>query len=124
MRVVVYDYVTTARASDGSLVISYFPVPHDLVIDMSSLAGPAIVGWFDPTTGTWTQDPASSVPNTGLQVFTPPATLHADGSSDWVLVIGMPEPSRLAMLGAGTALLHWLARRRGLRGDPRSDHTG
>jgi hypothetical protein len=37
------DYVTTARASDGSLVISYFPVPHDLVIDTSSLAGPATV---------------------------------------------------------------------------------
>ena len=110
------DYVTTARASDGSLVISYFPVPHDLVINMSSLAGPATAGWFDPATGTWTQDPDSEVPNAGLRVFTPPATLHADGSSDWVLVIGMPEPIRLAMLGAGAALLQWLARRRRVAG--------
>ena len=113
------DYVTTARASDGSLVISYFPVPHDLVIDLSSLAGPAIAGWLDPTTGIWTLDPDSEVPNAGLRVFTPPATVHADGSSDWVLVIGMPEPIQLEMLGTGVALVQWLARRRRI-----TDHFG
>ena len=81
------DYVTTARVPDGSLVMAYFPVPHDLVVDMTRLAGPAKASWYDPTSGASTSDPASPVPNVGTHVFTPPAGTHSDGASDWVLVL-------------------------------------
>jgi hypothetical protein len=79
------DYVTTARVPDGSLVVSYFPAPHDLSIDMSMLSGVTTVIWYDPTTGASTAAPL--VANSGTHVFTPPSTVHADGSSDWVLVL-------------------------------------
>ena len=81
------DYVTTARVPDGSLVIAYFPVPHDLVIDMTTLSGAATASWYDPTTGAKSNDSASPVPNTGTHVFTPPGGTHSDGAADWVLVL-------------------------------------
>jgi hypothetical protein len=81
------DYVTTARTPDGALVMSYFPVPHDLTIDMTKLSGTASASWFDPTTGLHSPDPASPVANVGFHVFTPPASPHADGASDWVLIL-------------------------------------
>jgi uncharacterized protein DUF4038/collagenase-like protein with putative collagen-binding domain len=81
------DFVTTARVPDGSLVLAYLPVLHDLSIDMTTLAGTTTASWFDPTTGTSTPDAASPLANAGLHVFTPPLTAHADGSHDWVLVL-------------------------------------
>lgn len=81
------DYVATARTPDGALVMSYFPVSQSLTIDMTKLALPADASWFDPTTGAYTPDPASPVANAGTHVFTPPASLHADGATDWVLVL-------------------------------------
>ena len=81
------DYVATARAPDGALVLSYFPVSHGLTIDMTKLRGAAAASWFDPTTGAFTPDVASPVAAAGSHVFTPPAPPHADGTSDWVLVL-------------------------------------
>jgi hypothetical protein len=81
------DYVTTARASNGSLVLSYFPVRHDLSIDMRMLRALATASWYNPSNGATTPDPGSPVPNAGTHVFTPPSPPHADGSSDWVLVL-------------------------------------
>ena len=79
---------------------------------MTQLSGTATASWFDPTTGATRPHFPLNMANAGTRVFTPPATLHGDGETDWVLVIEVPQPSRLAMLGAGTALLPWLARRR------------
>jgi hypothetical protein len=81
------DFVTTARASDGSFVLSYFPFRHNLTIDMTELRSPATASWYDPTTGDSTRDSASPVADAGTHVFTPPAAAHADGSHDWVLVL-------------------------------------
>ena len=81
------DFVTTARTPDGSLVVSYFPVPHSLVINMATLSGPATASWYDPTTGNTTANSPALGSNAGTHAFTPPAVSHADGSSDWVLVL-------------------------------------
>jgi hypothetical protein len=81
------DYVTTARTPDGALVMSYYPVPQNLTIDLTKLGGTATASWFDPTTGLYSPDPASPVDNVGFHVFTPPAAQHADGTSDWVLIL-------------------------------------
>jgi len=81
------DYVTTARTPDGRLVMSYFPVRHSLTIAMTKLSGHATATWFDPTTGASIVDAASPVANAGSRVFTPPPQPHADGESDWVLVL-------------------------------------
>jgi len=84
------DYVTTARASDGSLVMSYFPFRRGLTIAMSKLRGNATATWYDPTTGHSTTDSASPLANVGSHVFTPPSADHADGANDWVLLLETP----------------------------------
>jgi Protein of unknown function (DUF4038)/Putative collagen-binding domain of a collagenase len=81
------DFVTTARTSDGRLVMSYFPKRRSLTIAMSQLSGSATATWFDPTTGNSFVDSASPVANVGSHVFTPPATAHSDGAADWVLLL-------------------------------------
>ncbi|HXK21827.1 MAG TPA: DUF4038 domain-containing protein [Myxococcota bacterium] len=81
------DYVATARVPDGSLVMSYFPVPHRLVVDMTQLAGPATATWYDPSNGQSTTDPDSPVRNVSSHVFEPPVPRHSDGTNDWVLVL-------------------------------------
>jgi uncharacterized protein DUF4038/collagenase-like protein with putative collagen-binding domain len=106
------DYVTTARTADGELIMSYFPERDPLTIAMTQLSGTATASWFDPTTGATRPHFPLTLANVGTRVFTPPSTLHGDGETDWILVIEVPQPSRLAMLGAGIALLPWLARRR------------
>lgn len=70
------DYVTAARASDGSLVAAYAPSPVDLQVDLSRLSGSGTAQWFDPRTGRPVGEPAHFEP-TGRRTFTTP--LPADG---------------------------------------------
>lgn len=73
------DYATAAISTDGLLAVIYVPTVRSWTINTSVLTGSLKTGyWFDPTTGTTT---AAAAP------WTIPATAHADGTHDWVLVL-------------------------------------
>ncbi|HEY7374576.1 MAG TPA: DUF4038 domain-containing protein [Polyangia bacterium] len=78
---------TTARTPDGALVMTYMPTARTLTVVMSKLAGPTTARWYDPTSGTFTAISGSPFANSGSRTFAPPAGSHADGFSDWVLVL-------------------------------------
>jgi hypothetical protein len=86
------SYATTARTDDGTLVMSYIPNARSIVVDMTKLAAAAVARWYDPTTGTYTTVSGSPLANTGTHTFAPPTTNHADGYSDWVLVLETSPP--------------------------------
>lgn len=79
-------YATSARTSDGKLVMAYVPSARTLEVDMSKLSGPVTGRWYDPTVGTFTDIPASPFTNSGSRNFTTPGD-NADGDEDWVLVL-------------------------------------
>ena len=79
-------YATTARTSDGTLVIVYMPTIRTITVDMSTLSGPTAARWYDPTTGEYIDVSGSPFENTGIRQFTPPGKNH-DGDEDWVLVL-------------------------------------
>ena len=78
---------TTARTPDGRLVMSYLPTALTITVNMTKLAGAATARWYDPTKGTFTTIGGSPLANTGSMQLTPPASAHADGYTDWVLVL-------------------------------------
>jgi hypothetical protein len=57
---------------------------------MAKLAASSTARWFDPTSGTYTAISGSPFSNVGTQQFTSPATIHADGTNDWVLAFQSP----------------------------------
>jgi hypothetical protein len=83
---------TTARTADGTLVISYMPTARSISVDMTKLAASATARWYDPTTGTFTTVGGSPFVNSGTRTFTPPSSNHADGFSDWALVLETSPP--------------------------------
>jgi len=85
------DYATTARASDGSLVIAYLPSGRTVSIDMGRLAGPVTARWFDPTNGRYTAIAGSALANRGNRDFATPGN-NAIGHGDWVLVLETGRP--------------------------------
>jgi hypothetical protein len=80
------DYATTARSSDGSLVLCYMPTSRQVTVDMTKLSGKATALWFDPVSGAYTAISGSPFANTGTHNFTPPGN-NSGGDSDWVLVL-------------------------------------
>jgi hypothetical protein len=86
------DYVAAAVTADGRLLLAYVPPRHGgaITVDLSALHGPAQAQWFDPTTAAYTAVTGGPFANTGAQAFTPPATVHADGATDWLLVLKAP----------------------------------
>jgi Protein of unknown function (DUF4038)/Putative collagen-binding domain of a collagenase len=79
--------VTTARASDGSFVMSYLPSLNSVTVNMARLTGSSVrARWYDPTNGTYTTVSGSPFPNTGIRVFTPTGN-NSSGASDWVLLL-------------------------------------
>jgi hypothetical protein len=88
------DYLTAARASDGSTVMAYIPTSRTITVQMNSLSGrEAAAWWFNPRTGQVTE--AGEFPTSGKREFTPPF----DG--DWVLVLddvarNLPRPGTKA----------------------------
>jgi len=80
-------YAPTARTADGKLVITYMPQARAVTVDMTKLSGAATARWYDPTNGTFTPITGSPFANTGTHMFTPPSGMHADGYSDWVLLL-------------------------------------
>jgi Protein of unknown function (DUF4038)/Putative collagen-binding domain of a collagenase len=83
------DYLTAARTPDGSLAVIYTPVIRAFTVDMSQLSGPAVVRWFDPSSGNFSNIAGSPIPNSGTQSFTPPVN-NNDGDGGWVLVLETP----------------------------------
>jgi hypothetical protein len=79
-------YATTARTSDGTLVIVYMPTIRTITVDMSTFSGLTAARWYDPTNGQYIGVSSSPFENTGFRQFTPPGNNH-DGDEDWVLVL-------------------------------------
>jgi Putative collagen-binding domain of a collagenase len=79
-------HATSARTSDGSLVMTYMPTIRTVMVDMSKLAGLTSARWFDPTNGTYVAIDGSPFRNVGNRRFTPPRNNSA-GDGDWVLVL-------------------------------------
>jgi hypothetical protein len=80
-------YATTARAADGTLVMTYMPSARAITVDMTKLSAAAVARWYDPVAGTFTPVDGSPFAPSGTKSFTPPAAKHADGYTDWVLVL-------------------------------------
>jgi len=77
---------TTARTSDGNLVIAYVPINAALTVNMSQLSGQASSRWFDPSSNTYRSIAGSPFANSGSLTFNHPGN-NSDGFSDWVLVL-------------------------------------
>lgn len=80
------DYVSAARAADGTLVIAYLPTARPVTVDMARLAGRVKAVWYDPTDGSDRVIDGTPLANHGIRQFTPPGR-NAAGESDWVLVL-------------------------------------
>ncbi len=80
------DYITAARASDGTLAIVYIPKSRPITIALSCLSAPMKVQWFDPTDGSLKPVEAEALPNHGSHEFAPPEK-NASGDGDWVLLL-------------------------------------
>jgi len=78
---------TTARTADGRLVMSYLPTSRTITLNLTKLAGPSTARWYDPTTGAFSAIAGSPLANSGSIQLTPPSATHADGYTDWVLVL-------------------------------------
>jgi hypothetical protein len=85
-------YATTARTDNGTLVMTYMPTARPVTTDMRRLSAPATARWYDPTTGAYAGISGSPFANTGQHTFTPPTAPHADGFTDWVLVLETRPP--------------------------------
>ena len=79
-------YVTAARTSDGTLAVAYLPAARPITIDLSKMAGPATVRWYDPTNGAYVDGAAAELLNSGERRLTPPGRNSA-GDEDWVLLL-------------------------------------
>jgi hypothetical protein len=79
-------FATAARAPDGRLIIVYMPTIRPITVDMSTLSGPTVCRWYDPTIGEYLPASGSPFANSGDRQFAPPGKNH-DGDGDWVLVL-------------------------------------
>jgi hypothetical protein len=85
------DFLTAARARDGSLVVVYTPVVRQFVVDLGQLRGAAVTRWFDPSSAVFLNISGSPFTNSGLRSFTPPGN-NQDGDGGWVLVLETNPP--------------------------------
>jgi uncharacterized protein DUF4038/collagenase-like protein with putative collagen-binding domain len=81
------DQAATARASDGSFVVTYLPSARDVTVNLSQLAGPHVVArWYDPASGAFQNIAGSPFSASGPQLF-PSAGSNSSGYSDWILLL-------------------------------------
>ena len=80
------DYVQAAMTPDGRLGLVYVPSARTFRVDLIRLSGAVTARWYDPTAGSYRTIDGSPFANTASRSFTTPGT-HADGASDWVLVL-------------------------------------
>lgn len=84
-----FDYVTAARAADGTFALVYLPTGNDVTVDLRQLGGKGRtvrVSWFDPVSGQYVPITGSPFANTSTQKFSPPAK-NVGGDRDFVLVL-------------------------------------
>ncbi len=80
-----YDFVPSAAALDGSLLVAYVPPAHSgtITVDLTAMAGRSRVRWYNPYSGAYSTvgdyDPASVA-------LTPPGD-NGSNYTDWVLVV-------------------------------------
>lgn len=85
------DYVTAARAADGSLVMAFLPTRRTVTVDMTKLRGPTTARWYDPSNGRYHAIDGTPLANSGPHSFIPPGN-NADGDGDWLLVLETDPP--------------------------------
>jgi hypothetical protein len=78
------NFVSAARASDGSWGAVYVQGEQSLTLDLSGFSHAVNGSWVDPTSGAQTTIAGSPFANTGTVTLMPPAT-NATGDADWVL---------------------------------------
>lgn len=87
------DYVTAARATDGTLVLAYVPSTgknrRQLTVNLDRLAGPVKAQWFNPASGEYVAIAGSPFPNRGTHAFETPGD-NGTGDNDWLLVLETP----------------------------------
>jgi len=69
-----------------SLALIYMPSNRTMTVDCTKFSGTFSAKWFDPTNGTYVDDAASPLSNTGTHEFSR-ATANSAGAADWVLVL-------------------------------------
>jgi hypothetical protein len=86
------NYVTAARASDGSFAVVYMPTAGTVTVNLANLGPNVTAQWFDPTTGNYSTICSDGTGNCafGSRNFTSYGT-HSDGASDWVLLLTAPS---------------------------------
>lgn len=85
-----YNATYATAAFDGSSnLVAYTPVSTTLTVNMTKFSKAVTARWYDPTTGVYLPISGSPFPNSGTQTFTTPGA-HADGATDWVLVLSTP----------------------------------
>jgi len=84
------DYVTGARAEDGTLGLAYVPSTgsdrRELTVDLRLFRGRVTARWFNPTDGRYTTVAGSPFENTQPQRLTTPGD-NGTGENDWLLVL-------------------------------------
>ncbi|MGH7956080.1 MAG: DUF4038 domain-containing protein, partial [Opitutaceae bacterium] len=70
------DYVTAARASDGSLMLAYVPSTgvqtRTLTVDLGKFRGPVSARWFNPANGSYIGVGGEAMPNKSSREFVTP----------------------------------------------------
>jgi hypothetical protein len=80
------DYVTTAAAADGSLMISYCPAGGTLTVMLNQFSRRINARWFDPVSGAFRAAATRDLLNAGIHDFESPGA-NAGGDRDWVLLL-------------------------------------
>jgi hypothetical protein len=83
------DYISVARATDGSFGMVYLPKGRTIAVDLRRIARAVTAEWFDPTDGSQRPVAGSPFANDSVRDFTPPET-NAAGQSDWLLILTGP----------------------------------
>jgi hypothetical protein len=85
------DYVAAAADPAGTLLVAYVPPAHQgsITVDLSAMAGPARVRWFNPVNATYVVLPGTF--SSTSQILTPPGD-NGSGLTDWVLVADLAAP--------------------------------
>jgi hypothetical protein len=85
------DWVVSAAAPDGTLLIAYVPDAHSgpLTVVLSAMSGPTRARWYDPSNGTYIADSSGTgyvLANSGTHAFAVPGG-NGGGANDWALVL-------------------------------------
>jgi hypothetical protein len=93
------DTKAGAGKSD-SVLLAYFPSSRTLTIDTTVFTGTGNVRlrWYDPTAGTYSTIAASEAQNASRSISSFPSN-HADGFSDWVLVVDSSDAQAVTPTG-------------------------